>query len=317
MHTLQKHKTKHAIVVQYTSSLEQDCIDCLRNLQSIYPILHTQHVEPIGLPQGLTPIASRFDDTLTKLRAFEPMDNSQPSPEPKLEAVPSEVCFLDADMMIFRNLDDIFNIKRPSGDWIAAHHACSCNIDGDPWADPEWKPENCPNTPLTHPTALTAPISSLSSDGVRPTYQLLNSGSFVCSPSHSLWKRIQQFLAHDSRVKTFTFPDQNFMDVFFADHWVPMGWQYNALKTHRYWHAAMWRDEEVRSLHYIVDKPWEKRVAEGGTAGYLGRDGETHGWWWREYGGWEGQMEAKGTTEVLETVRKYVCVDSKLGETRF
>ena len=53
-----------------------------------------------------------------------------------------------------------------------------------------------------------------------------------------------------------------------------MGWQYNALKTMRYWHENLWRDGEVRALHYIVDKPWERRIASDGVAGHLGRDGD-------------------------------------------
>lgn len=39
-------------------------------------------------------------------------------------------------------------------------------------------------------------------------------------------------------------------------------------------------------LHYIVDKPWEKRVASDGVGGHLGRDGKTHGWWWNVWEDW-------------------------------
>ena len=88
---------------------------------------------------------------------------------------------------------------------------------------------------------------------------------------------------------------------------MPIGWQYNAVKTHRYWHKNAWRDEEVRALHYIVDKPWEKRVGGNGVAGYRGRDGVTHGWWWEEFAGWERIVEKKGASEVLECVRMYVA----------
>ena len=317
VHTLQKHRSQHAIVVQCTPALEGDCVKCLHGLTAHYPLLHIQQVNPVPLPQGLIPIARRFDDTLTKLRAFEPLSHAEAPTEPKLEQTPKEVCFLDADIMIFRNMDDVFTIPRPGPDWIAAHHACICNVDSDPWAPPEWNTGNCPSTPLKHPSALDAPIPSTFPEGARPTYQLLNSGVFVCSPSDELWERIQDFLLRDERVKTFAFPDQNFLDVFFKDHWVPIGWQYNAFKTHRYWHSNAWRDDEVRALHYIVDKPWESRLNEDGTAGYLGRDGVTHSWWWTEYGEWEKWAEEKGTSKELECVRNHLLVDSKLGETRY
>ena len=75
-----------------------------------------------------------------------------------------------------------------------------------------------------------------------------------------------------------------------------MGWQYNALKTMRYWHENIWRDGEVRVLHYIVDKPWERRIASDGVAGHLGRDGITHGWWWDV---WEEWRTKRATEEEL------------------
>lgn len=42
-------------------------------------------------------------------------------------------------------------------------------------------------------------------------------------------------------------------------------------------------------LHYIVDKPWERRVASDGIGGHLGRDGETHKWWWGIWDDWRRQ----------------------------
>jgi len=53
---------------------------------------------------------------------------------------------------------------------------------------------------------------------------------------------------------------------------------YNALKTSRSVHKGLWRDEEVRCLHYILpDKPWKKRVREGDVVDEIT---ETHRWWW-------------------------------------
>lgn len=60
------------------------------------------------------------------------------------------------------------------------------------------------------------------------------------------------------------------------------------------------------AVHYIVDKPWHKR---GGQVS-LGRDGETHSWWWGEYDEWEREIEnqcekAVGLDQLLSVVRKY------------
>lgn len=44
-------------------------------------------------------------------------------------------------------------------------------------------------------------------------------------------------------------------------------------------------------LHYIVDKPWERRVASDGIGGHLGRDGETHQWWWGVWDDWRRRRD--------------------------
>ena len=84
----------------------------------------------------------------------------------------------------------------------------------------------------------------------------------------------------------------------------------------RYWHENIWcpddgaGDGEVRALHYIVDKPWEKRIASDGVAGHLGRDGVTHGWWWEVWEEWK--RGRAGETELLEIVEQ--DVDGELDE---
>ena len=105
------------------------------------------------------------------------------------------------------------------------------------------------------------------------------------------------------KLSTYQFPDQDFLADFFADRCMSVGWQYNALKTMRNWHENIWRDEEVRGLHYIVDKPWERRVASDRIGGYLGRDGVTHGWWWDIWEEWR----AKRGGELAEIVDELVA----------
>lgn len=312
VHSLYKHRSIHPFIIQYTDALEQKTIDCLDRLCALYPLLRLQRVEPIGLPQGLKPVATRFDDTMTKLRAFQPFS-------PKLlrqwgfDHAPVDACFLDADMLIFRNPDDVFDVPRPSKEWIAAHHACKCNLDKDPWAEPDWTPENCPNSHVPPSQALRPQIPSTSSHdpNIPPLFRLCNSGVFLFSPTQDMWTRMERFLYEDPRVNTFTFPDQDFIDAFFWDRWVPLGWQYNALKTHIYWHTNLWRDDEVRALHYIVDKPWSARVAKDGTAGYLKRDGVTHGWWWAAYEEWVSWLDARDGLDVLDAVNHHVAMPTR------
>ncbi|PSK56524.1 hypothetical protein B9Z65_6148 [Elsinoe australis] len=289
-HSLKK-QSSHPLIVLYTPSLPESSIRALE-LEAPKSNMLLYKTEAL-LPREnihVNLIAARFADTWTKLRVFQ-LHETYPQFK--------RICYLDADMLVFKAPDPVFHLDLPS-DWIAANHACVCNLDSDPWAPSDWTKENCAYTPISHPSALTHPTPVTPSS--RPTHHLLNSGFFLFSPSADLWSSMLHFFNTTPLLAEFKFPDQDFLAEFFRDRWMSVGWQYNALKTMRYWHENIWRDEEVVVLHYIVDKPWAKRIGEDGTAGYLGRDGETHRWWWDLWGEWKGMREGEGEGELVTIV---------------
>lgn len=158
-------------------------------------------------------------------------------------------------------------------------------------------PENCAYTPQRHPFALTEPTPVLPAS-IR-THALLNSGLVLLCPSKEVFEQMKDFLHSSPLVPTFSFPDQDFLAEFYKGRWKPIGWQYNAIKTGRYEHPEMWRDEEVKNLHYIVKKPWD-------TGRKGGLDEVTHGWWWDEFGNWQREMENGGKDELVRVVRYHM-----------
>ncbi|PNS15549.1 hypothetical protein CAC42_808 [Sphaceloma murrayae] len=289
-HSLKKYSS-HPLIVLYTPSLPQSSIRALE-LEAPMSNLLLHQTEAL-LPREnihVNLIAARFADTWTKLRVFQ-LHETYPQFK--------RICYLDADMLIFKSPDPVFSMDLPD-DWIAANHACVCNLDKDPWAPSDWTADNCAYTPLSHPSALTSPTPVTPTS--RATHHLLNSGFFLFTPSASLWTSMLDFFNSTPLLAEFKFPDQDFLAEFFRNRWRSVGWQYNALKTMRYWHPNIWRDDEVVVLHYIVDKPWAKRIAEDGRAGYLGRDGETHGWWWNLWGEWK--EERRGEEELVGIVEE-------------
>ena len=279
-HSLSTHSTRYSLVVLVTPSLPQSSLHALQLESNHNPLLIIHPIKPLVLPstQKATLIAARFEDTWTKLRAFE--------------LTSYETCvFLDADITVYHNMDEIFDIQLPGQDWIAANHTCVCNLDHDSWAPDNWKRENCAWTPLQHPSALMSATPIPPTAAPPDTYALLNGGLFLYHPSQSLWDEIHNHFLHSKELSTYQFPDQDFLASFFVLKWRPLSWKYNALKTMRAWHPSIWRDDEVMGLHYIVDKPWQRRVAGDGIGGYLGRDGETHEWWWGVWDDWRGQRE--------------------------
>ena len=290
-YSLSAHATAYPLVVLTTPSLPQSCLRALELESTHNPLLTIQPIDPLVLPQDrkTTLIAARFEDTWTKLRAFQ--------------MTSYETCvFLDADITIFKNMDEIFDVALPGDHWIGANHACVCNLDHDSWAPDEWKRENCPYTPLRHPVALKeatpVPVSAVPPS----TYALLNGGVFLYHPSETLWKTMHNHFLTSPDLSTFKFPDQDFLASVFCGRWRPLPWKYNALKTMKQWHPNIWRDEEVKGLHYIVDKPWEKRVASDGIGGHLGRDGETHAWWWNVWHEWRSQRGGELLSIIDELV---------------
>jgi inositol 3-alpha-galactosyltransferase len=157
---------------------------------------------------------------------------------------------------------------------------------------------NCAYTPLTHPSALASPMPIVPTS-IR-THTLLNSGLVVFTPSMAVLASMLQFLDTSPLISTFSFPDQDFLAHFFAGRWKPLGWQYNAIKTARYWHPNMWSDDAVRNLHYIVDKPWNAGRKRGED------DEITHGWWWDEFKVWEQGMKSEGKKETVASVRRHM-----------
>ena len=292
-YSLSAHATAYPLVVLITPSLPQYCIQALELESTHNPLLIIHPIEPLLLPKNrkTTLIAARFEDTWTKLRAFQ--------------LTSYETCvFLDADITIYKNMDEIFDLVLPGDNWIAANHICVCNLDRDSWAPDDWKRENCPYTPLRHPTALEKAASIPPNAAPLDTYARLNGGVFLYHPSGSLWKAMHDYFLTSPELSTFMFPDQDFLASMFCGRWRPLPWNYNALKTMRQWHTNIWRDEEVKGLHYIVDKPWEKRVASDGIGGHLGRDGETHAWWWNIWHEWRSQRDGELLRIADELVAK-------------
>lgn len=198
-------------------------------------------------------------------------------------------------MIVMRNMDELMELDLPE-EWIAAVHVCACNPRRLAHYPKDWYvthtprttahsqydsriPENCAYTPLLHPTGHTQP-SSIEPSSPRP-YTLLNSGAVVLTPSATVARSIVDFLHTSPLVPTFSFPDQDLLAAFFKGRWKPLPWVYNAFKTLRTIHKGLWRDEEVRCVHYILpDKPWKKRVRGDDV---VDETTETHKWWWEHF----------------------------------
>lgn len=159
---------------------------------------------------------------------------------------------------------------------------------------------------MESPDCLTNP-PVIKEDSPRP-YTLLNSGAVVLNPSLQQFDEIQHFLYTSPLVPTFSFCDQDLLSALYKGRWKVLPYIYNALKPLRYVHPKMWRDEDVKCVHYIIDKPWQARVGPGGkNEGAV--DAPTHTWWWEEYDALGKEMNSDGPNsdpEGWKWVNQYV-----------
>lgn len=84
-------------------------------------------------------------------------------------------------------------------------------------------------------------------------------------------------MKNPSAVENYQFPDQDLLADVFEGRWVPLPYVYNALKTLRWKevHDLIWRDQEVKNVHYILSpKPWDEKAGDEKPGD------ETHKWWW-------------------------------------
>ena len=104
----------------------------------------------------------------------------------------------------------------------------------------------------------------------------MNGGLQVVNPSDTYYSQI---LSHmESDAANMDFADQSLLSSLYRRRWVALPYVYNALKTLR-WpgvHDAIWRDEEVKNIHYILSpKPWDEVNQDGEWTGTE----ESHRWW--------------------------------------
>ncbi|PYI02114.1 glycosyl transferase family protein [Aspergillus sclerotiicarbonarius CBS 121057] len=214
----------------------------------------------------------RFYDCWSKLTSFSLVEYER-------------VVQLDSDMMVLRNMDELMEIELDppalagTGDRIfASTHACVCNPLQKPHYPHDWIPSNCAYT-SQHATPDVA-----QTEGASPSFGLgmNNGGLLVVKPSQEVYDKIVSQLA-STATSNYEFADQSLLSDVFSGRWVALPYVYNALKTMRWEgvHDAIWRDESVKNIHYILSpKPWdESEDIRTGREARSSRDA-SHAWWW-------------------------------------
>ncbi|KAH6697030.1 glycosyl transferase family protein [Plectosphaerella plurivora] len=257
-HSLRAVGSKYPLVALYTDSVSAEAHAAIdrRNIpkQRIEYLLPTEGRDYSNDP--------RFYDCWSKLTPFSLTQYTR-------------VVQLDADMLVRRNIDDLMHIPLDdpavaattsdaavSARVFAAGHACVCNPLGKKHYPKDWIPGNCAFT-TQHDTPDVA-----QTDGPDPVTAsplgYMNGGLQVVNPGREVYKQIVERM--ESGAADMDFADQSLLSDLYRGRWVALPYVYNALKTLR-WpgvHDQIWRDDEVKVVHYILaPKPWDERGEDG------------------------------------------------------
>jgi alpha-N-acetylglucosamine transferase len=230
--SLERSGTRHPLVVLVTDGIDADTRQLLeddgcqvRGVDSLRP----------GSDGPDHYANARFAEVWTKLAAWQLTEFDR-------------VVFLDADMLVTQNMDELFSLEIV-GDAIAACHACRCNPNRIASYPASWSPENCFYSYCRGADHTSEP-------GVVDDY--LNAGFLVLTPDKAVFKDMAEKLAELDDLASYPFAEQDFLNEYYRERWYPLPYVYNALKTLEFQHPAMFDAAAVKNIHYIIDKPWEK-----------------------------------------------------------
>ena len=195
-----------------------------------------REVEPLRPPSGLRDsyANARFAEVWTKLGVWRLTEFER-------------LVVLDADMLVVRNMDELFDLPLADGE-IAACHACRCNPNRIASYPDSWTPAGCAYTYLEG-----------ADDGadVPVPDPYFNGGTLVLQPDEATFDALVTELASVEDLSRYVFAEQDFLNEHFRGRWVALPYVYNALKTLPFQHPALWQASAVKNIHFIIGKPWE------------------------------------------------------------
>lgn len=222
--SLKEVKSLYPLVVAVGKDVPQEHRSLLRSHGCLI-----REVEPIYPPEGhdVKFAMKYYVVNYTKLRIWE-FDNF------------TWMVYLDADMLVARNIDELF--FQPVGSFRAVLD-CFCEST---WShSPQYKIGYCQQVPHKVKWTLNEPQPA----------PYFNAGMFVFEPSKATFAKMMQMLK--STLPT-PFAEQDFLNKYFEKVFKPLSQEYNLVMAMLWRHPENINVAEVKVIHYCAEgsKPW-------------------------------------------------------------
>ena len=251
--SLQQQQSQWPLVVMVTPVISETQREQLR-AEGCRVVEITPLYPESGLSQHYA--SAQFGEVWSKLRVWGLTDYQR-------------IVFLDADMLAVRNMDELFDLPLAEGH-IAACHACRCNPNKIESYPASWQPEACH---YTWQERNEQPPEALD--------LYLNGGFLVLTPNVEMAQHLVDKVEGIADLSRYPFSEQDLLNEVFEHRWTPLSYGYNALKTLPFQHKNLWRFDDVKNIHYILKKPWQK--ARHPSAEEQDRDTPLDELWWQVY----------------------------------
>jgi inositol 3-alpha-galactosyltransferase len=183
-----------------------------------------------------------YSECWNKLRLFE------------LEGEFDRIVYLDADMLVLRNLDHLFELPEEEDGGGALWAAPDCAAGRETLAE----------------RAACALLRS------RPHY--FNAGLMVLRPSTARFHSFGAAL-HSGTARVGGYAEQDLLNSVFEGTWAPLPPSYNLQKGIKGHHPELWAPSSAHVLHFTDDKPW----VGGMEAPQHAEHADIVSMWWQAY----------------------------------
>ncbi len=203
--TLQNVSSKHPLIVFVPEEFEATEKEVNMDIRKCASIVH----------EGSRSTRKEYQSCLNKLYAWSLLEYEK-------------VCWLDCDMLIIHNIDDVFQNEIQLNEMLAAP-GCTCNIFNNP---------KLPSLPWSCPFR-------------HQEYIYVNTGIFVIRPSQEVMKELQ------SCDFNHPLPDQDAFNIFFRKRIRLLDPSYNFMVHLSLAHPDLKPTlDRLRVIHFTYDKPW-------------------------------------------------------------